>query len=207
MFKINLNNLLTKCKSCMVIASLLVIAVIVIFIIMPAVKDIRQINQDIYNQRVNLEKLYLRGQSLKESREDYETIKGEIKILDDVFYYQGEELKFITSLEKIANEKYIRQIINIQEDKSKKDEEQEEVNYETMRIELNLTGTFPNILEYLNEVQMMDSYFNIDYLKFYTSSGKPFGDSDAFKSLDKKYEKSLASQNITAILSGLTYWK
>ena len=196
---------MAKCKSCLVLGGVIITAVIIIFVILPTIKDIKKINQDIYKERVNLEKLYLRGQSLKKSREDYEKIKEEIKILNDVFYHQGEELKFITSLEQIANQHNIKQVINIKE--VKKENEEPEANYAAMRIELQLTGTFPNIISYLDKVQNMDSYFNIDYLKLYTSTSGQFREVTNFGSESKNYTKSSVSQNISAALSGLTYWK
>lgn len=201
--KINTQIIIQKYKIIIIVLACLITLGIVVFIILPVGKDIKRINEDIYHQRVTLEKLYLRSQSIKQAKEDYEKIKDEIKTLDNVFYSPGQELEFITDLEKIANQQSIKQIINIKET----GDESESLNYQTLKIELNLIGTLSNILNYLDQVQTMNSYFNIDYLKFYNPNARAFSDSTLFETSDINYIKSKTSQNITVIMSGLTYWK
>ncbi len=177
---------------------------IVIFIILPTIRDIKRLNNSIYKQRVALEKLYLRGQSIRKSHRDYNKIKDQIKILDNIFNRRGEELKFITSLEKIAQAQNIEQIIDIKDDNKKN---KQAANYQTMRVELKLIGTFPKIITYLDQIQTMDYYFNIDHLKFYNPHAEPFEQIGNFKIPKKTFKKSDLNPEINAYISGVTYWK
>lgn len=170
-------------------------------IVFPMAKRIKQINEDIYNQRLALEKLYLRGQSIKQSRKDYDQIKDKVNVLDNTFNRLGQELGFITSLEKIAKEQNIKQIINIDSN-----HQTEGGAYEKIQVDIKLTGTFPEILYYLDKIETLDYYFNIDYLNFYYPEAGLFK-ADDFNSENSQLTKSNINPRINAVISGLTYWK
>jgi len=69
-------NLNPKYNKIIVIFIATIIGLLIFFIILfPTLKKIRQMTQDTYNLRIALEKLYLRGQSIRESKENYEKVK------------------------------------------------------------------------------------------------------------------------------------
>lgn len=195
----------SKSKIIIIILSFFITIGIMTGIVLPTAKKIKLVEEDIYNQRMALEKLYLRGQSMRKSRLDYETIKEQIKTLNNVFNQQGEELEFITSLEKIAEKQNVKQVIKIEN--NEKNEKTEIGGCRIIRVEVNLTGTFPNIMAYLAQVQTLDYYFNIDSLNFYVGEARPFEQNGQFPSATKGLKKSTASPSINATLSGLTYWR
>jgi len=174
--------------------------VILFFLILPATKNIRSINDDIYKQREAVEKLYVKAHSIRKSKQDYDSIKDEVKILDNAFYYKGQELEFITDLELLAQKNNISLVINIRNDK-----EEKLGDYYEIRVDLNVNGNYPDILRFLDDVLTLNFYYNLDQLNFSNQKAKTFSDKEA-ESLNPLF-KSLESPIINANISGITYWK
>lgn len=130
---------------------------IIYFIILPTVNEIKRISNDIYLERVDLEKKYQRGQLLRVTIKNFETIKPKKSKLESVFINEGEELKFITSLEKIANDNNLNQEIKVQEKKI----ERQENNYYPLSLAISIRGEFINIMKYLQSLEKLNYYFNI----------------------------------------------
>ncbi|GEM_PF-1409220 len=179
---------------------------IIFLIILPTIKKIKQLTNDTYSQRVALEKLYLRGQSIKKSKQNYEKIKDKVENLETVFNKVGKELDFIKSLEQIAQKQNIQQIIEIKNNKTETEKFENE-NYKEIQVSVNLNGDFNNIINYLEQAQLLDYYFNINYLDFYYSKAKSFKQIKESIDENELYEKSNTFPKINAVFSGLTYWK
>lgn len=129
---------------------------IIYFIILPTMQDIKKISNDVYIERVDLEKKYLRGQLLKKTIEDFERIKPEEDKLNSVFIIEGEELKFITALEKIAIFHSLKQDIRLQPN-----QDPGSGFYYTLPLEIMSRGEFVKILKYLQDLEKLNYYFNI----------------------------------------------
>ena len=87
-----------------VAAVLSVTFIVVYFIILPTIRDIKKISDAVYQERVDLEKKYLRGQLLKKTIQDFEKIKPQQEKLAAAFIKEGEELEFITALERMEGD-------------------------------------------------------------------------------------------------------
>lgn len=196
-----------KYKILIIVVSGLAAILIVFLIVLPMAHQIKQLSEETYDQRVALEKMYERGKNIKESRENFTKIKEEIEFLDNVYNYRGQELKFITSLEKIASEKNVNQVINIMNEEDKNEKNLEKTGLEVMKVDLTLTGDFMSILSYLDQLQQEDYYFNIDFLSLQNINAKNFVDGDLLESQDRTFVKALDSPEIKARVSGTTYWK
>jgi len=144
---------------------LIISTVIVVFIIWPTIKDIRKINQDIYNERVALEKKYLRGQLLRKTLKDFEEIKPNINKITAVFVPENKELEFITSLEKIASKNGVEQEIELQAKNIKT-----EKGIKILPLKLLIKGNFIQVLKYLKELENLNYYFNISVLSINTQN-------------------------------------
>jgi Tfp pilus assembly protein PilO len=140
------------------VSALLILIIILAYIVFPSVKHIDQLSDQIFKERTKLEELYLKGQSLKRSTEEYRKIKNEISELENIFITQEQELNLITQLETLANETNVEQELNIKETK--------EINEEKMFIALNIRGEYANIINYLEQVEALDIYVNFDKVKF-----------------------------------------
>jgi len=147
------------------ITMLLVIAVIVLFIVLPTIREIKRIQQEIHTERVDLERKYARGQLLRETLENFERIKPNKKKLDSIFILEGQELAFITTLEHIAAKNNVSQKISLQAIGS------EFAGAEALPLTLSAQGSFQNVLQYLIDVERLNYYFNVNSLTMTGADG------------------------------------
>ena len=145
------------------------IALIIYFIILPTINDIKKISDAVYAERVELEIKYLRGQLLKKTIEDFEKIRPKKEKLSSVFIREGNELEFITALEKIASFYNLNQDLKLQ---SARDDKDKKNYYYAMPLTVNIQGEFTKTLEYLKSLEQLNYYFNISSLDVTASEQK-----------------------------------
>src|SRR3989338_2026996 len=150
-----------------VAAVLSVTFIVVYFIILPTIRDIKKISDAVYQERVDLEKKYLRGKLLKKTIQDFEKIKPQQEKLAAAFIKEGEELEFITALERVAAANGLSQIIKLQ---PTQDKTLEKKFYSPLPLTLNATGSFLNTLKYLSDLQNLKYYFNVSAITFSNQS-------------------------------------
>lgn len=165
----------------LLILVIITIFLIIFFIIKPGFLEIKNLSQQIENEKKSLEELYSRGETLSKIKNEYKKIEKDISLLDNVFLTEGKELEFITSLEKIAQGQKVRQDVNIGMTKILKE------NYKLIPIQLRLRGNFLDLIKYLRELEKLDFYLNIDSLSITPLPG-----------LEKQIEISLSAN---------TYWR
>jgi len=139
-----------------VIAFLLLLIALVVLIIIPAIKEIKIINAQVYEERLRLEKLYAKGQLKNKVQKNYNSIKDDIVILDNTIMKQGQELEYITAIENIANKAGVD--INISIGETKRTPQQ---RFSELEFTLTLTGKWENILSWIDKVEAMSVYTNI----------------------------------------------
>lgn len=159
------------------------IGLLIYFIILPTIQDIKKISDAVYAERVDLEKKYMRGQLLKKTLEDFEKIKPEKEKLASIFINPGKELEFITALEKIAGRYNLKQNIQLPTISEKIGEK----TYYPLPLEVVINGDFIEILKYLKDLERLNYYFNIASINI---------------SLD---EKNSEKKSVNAILNGKIY--
>lgn len=133
---------------------------ILYFIILPTIRDITEIKNNVLLERIDLEKKWQRGQLLNRAQGDFEKTKAEKGRLVSIFISEGSELEFITSLEQIAENNKITQELTLDpgEDISNK-----KFN-KTSRLSIKAEGSFNDVLRYIDEINKLEYYFNIDML-------------------------------------------
>ncbi|MFH1610764.1 MAG: type 4a pilus biogenesis protein PilO [Patescibacteria group bacterium] len=141
------------------VSTLLVLVIILAYIVLPSIKHINELSNQIFAERTKLEELYLKGQSLKRSTEEYRKIKNEISELENIFINEEQELNLITQLETLASETNVKQELNIKENEKNTDNEK-------MYIALNIRGQYTDIIKYIEEVEALDLYINFDKIRF-----------------------------------------
>jgi Tfp pilus assembly protein PilO len=134
---------------------LLFIFLVVYFIIFPSVRDIKNIRDEIETQRVDLERRYVKGQSLRKLSEKLEKAEEKIHILDQVFIDQEDGLEFITTLEGIAGKNNINQKINLLQTADNNGYSQ------MVPLQIFPQGEFSQILNYLVGLETLNYYINI----------------------------------------------
>ncbi len=151
-----------------IIAAVMVVIVIsgliYYFVILPTINDIKSISSSVYLERLDLEKKYLRGQLLKKTMEDFEKIKPEKKRLSRIFVKKGQELEFITALEKISSNHGLEQSLKLGANQNLTN------TYYPTRLEVSVKGEFIDFLKYLNNLEKFDYYYNIDSITISSDS-------------------------------------
>jgi len=147
-----------------IIASLIGLALVILsllyFIVIPTTREIKIMGNDIEAQRVDLEKKYIKGQSLKQLTENLKKIEPKLELLDKVFVIKNHELEFITTLENQANKNQISQKINLSPPQAT-----ENPGLEKISLQLYAKGEFIKQLKYLMDLESLNYYINIKSLE------------------------------------------
>ncbi len=139
---------------------LIIILILLVFIVIPTIRDIKNMSQEIEEQRLDLEKKYIKGQSLKQLAENLKKIEPELVNLDQIFINQNRELEFITTLEEIAARNNINQKINLGAINPAGSE-----SFKKTTIQLFTSGSFNDQINYLLNLEALNYYVNINSLE------------------------------------------
>jgi len=130
---------------------LAIVSSIAVFVVYPTISQIKDINNETDKIKKYLETKHQNALSVKQSKEKAEMIKETVASYLNYVFYTGEELKLITTLEKVASESNVIQNIK---------------NYklENNKIILNITvgGDYSSIIKYVKEVESVSYFINID---------------------------------------------
>jgi len=134
--------------------------------------DIKKINQEFAEKKLDLAQLDYNARNLDYFISDYDKVKDDIAPLEAVIFGKEETIVFIEKLEKIAVDYSISQSIDLgtqTEEESPKGQKQEEKPaqskssaYEILDFRLELRGSFPNVVKYLQALESLNNYVNIN---------------------------------------------
>ena len=126
--------------------------------------------------------------------------------LNGVFLITGEELGFITDLENVASKNNMKQIIDF--DNSKYEITQD---IKIIPLQLRLNGSLENLISYINSLEKLDYYIEINQIDINTSINKSKRKSSGLTMGNKKEgEGEIEGEEdveLSIKLDGLTYWK
>lgn len=148
-----------------IIFALLLLGVIFL-IILPSAREISSIRKQVLEERVRLEKLYVRGQLQKKVRENYNSIIESADWLDNILLKENQELQYITALESIAEKNGIKLKINVGESVKI-----DALPFSALNLSLDLTGRWPKIVLFLNDLENLPYYTNIKEIVFARQQG------------------------------------
>jgi hypothetical protein len=154
--KIDLKNKMLISSACFV----LVIFSLIYFIVIPTIKDIKSMGDIIEAQKIDLEKKYIKGQSLKQLSENLNKIEPKLTLLEQIFINKNRELEFITSLEAEANKNKVEQKINMGSPQLT-----ENGNFQKTDLQLLTKGDFVSQLKYLADLESLSYYINVKSLE------------------------------------------
>ena len=180
----------------------LIISGLIYFIVVPTVKDIKTRGGAIEEQVIDLEKKYIRGNSLRQLTENLKKIEPRLSSLDQIFINKNRELEFITTLENKANETQISQKINLSPPNTA-----ENIEFQKNSLQLFTNGEFTKQLKYLIKLESLNYYINIKSLEL---SSSPRGGQTAPSIKNSDRETSASEQepsNINLSITADTYWK
>ncbi|MDP3986327.1 MAG: hypothetical protein Q8P77_02775 [Candidatus Veblenbacteria bacterium] len=142
----------------------ILVAAVVALIAWPSITTIKGLANQIYEQRVELEKLYTRGQVLKQTLKEYEEIKPAIPTLNRVYLTRGNELDFITTLETTATSVGVTHDIKLTTSDPKKSTNQ-------LQYQLQTQSDLPSFIRYLAALEALNFYININTIRLSTGAG------------------------------------
>lgn len=167
------------------------IFIIIYFIIIPSVRDIKNIKNEIEIQRTDLERKYLKGQNLRRMSEKLKKAEEKIHILDQVFISQNFGLEFITTLEEVASRNNVTQKINLLSSLDPDDS-----LYKIIPIQLFSQGNFVQQLGYLVNLEILNYYINIKSLELSSNPKKILTSNE-----------EVSQNNVNMLISADTYWQ
>ncbi|MDD5031843.1 MAG: type 4a pilus biogenesis protein PilO [Patescibacteria group bacterium] len=168
----------------------LFIFVIIYFVIFPSVRDIRNIKNEIQEQRLELERKYVKGQSLKKMTEKLKRAEEKIHVLDQVFIKEDAGLEFVTALEEAAGKDGVNQKINLLSLSPVENE-----FYKMVPLQVSSQGGASQQMNYLVDLETLDYYVNIKLLELSSGSrSAPTGDSGS-------------AANVNLFITADTYWR
>jgi len=178
-----------------IIVVIIVMVAVIVFVLTPSIARIQEISKKIYLERADLEARYQRGLSLKKSTSEFNKNQDNFYLLSSAFIQGGEELDFLTLLEKTAKDN------NIELEKKITDPKEAPLyspNFGALTLELNVEGDFINTIQFLKKLEESDIYINFETMTINQLSSNK-------NSL--LLGESLAENNITSNIKGLTFWQ
>lgn len=188
--KFNLKNKITAS----LIGFALLIFSLVYFIVVPTIKDIEGMGKKIEEQRVDLEKKYIKGNSLRRLTENLKTIEPKLSLLDQIFINKNRELEFITTIENEANRSRVNQKINLSSPKATENQE-----FQKNSLQLFTNGGFNEQLQYLINLETLSYYVNVKSLELTPAA-------DEVK-IEVDGQKPAAGKTLNMFINADTYWK
>ncbi len=166
--------------------------VIFIFIIQPTIIDIKAFNDRIQMERVALENKYASRRNIKNIIADLKYASNGITPLEEkIVVKKGQEVSFVSSLEKIAEKNNLAQKIKIvpaPDGNAKTKNLAVEQN-----ISIALSGNYIDVLRYMNDIEKSIVYIIINSIGI-TSGGGDMNDN------------AISTGNIKAYLEGYVYF-
>lgn len=135
---------------------IIVFGALLMLVIVPAFVEIRQIVSAIHREQTELELRYQQGQRTKKIIAEYRKIEPRRDLLNRIFIPSGDELEFITTLERL--QKDYRVEISPTVDPSANDLGPNA----PLPLTVTVRGNYIETLRYLIAVERLSYYFNID---------------------------------------------
>lgn len=172
-----------------ILSTVISIAGIIFFIMLPVIKNIKKVNAEITELKLSMEQNKKNSQPLKETMKKLKKINVKIASFSHLYIPADGELKLITELEKIAGKNDLEQKISLSN-----------TSGETGQLNLNLIGTYPDLLKYLSDLKILDYYININSIALKKSAKK-----QPVKPTNEESDKIIKSSIIEASLSANFY--
>lgn len=160
---------LTPKQKIFVVSALFVglIAAISICIVVPVIKDIRNLNQQIYEQRLSLEKKYVQRFSMRRIIANFREIHDNMSKVLSIFLLPDDEITFITMLEEKADKNGVNlKIYFLPQEKNDYPDGKQKFD-----LTLTVEGDYKNIVGFTNDVEKLDTYVLLNSVSLITKTG------------------------------------
>ena len=158
---INIKKIGLKQKAIMLFVSFTVINCLIVYlVILPTIKTIKNQSDLIVVQKIELEKRMSRVNNMANLSEKLKKVEPKKDTIEQTFINKNRELEFITTLEGIAEKNNVVQKINLE---SVKPGEQ---SYFKTPLNINASGEYNSLLNYIINLETLKYYINIKSLQF-----------------------------------------
>jgi preprotein translocase subunit YajC len=178
------------------------ISLILFYIIIPTVREIKKLNEYIYQEQKDLEVKFQKMGKIKKIRQNFLKIKPYFPQLNNIYLTEDKKIEFFTILEKTAQKHNLKFDLNLLPIESSK----------IIALQFDLEGEYFDFLKYLIDLEKLDYYININKilikdvaLKTQTEDLISFSFLDAYFQKEKNNKKNFGK--IKAILFGEIYQK
>ncbi len=159
---INLNQKIKKESSTTLNISIILLILLLLSTVIftgQTILDILDLNQQIYQKRLELETKYQQGMSLKKTNLEIEQSKERLDKISQIIINTENTLEFINDIEKTAEANNVRHIIKLPDFEKPK-------TPTPITIQITLTGSYVNTLHFIEALQYKPYYINIHRLTF-----------------------------------------
>lgn len=125
-------------------------------VIFPTYRYIRQIDRDIYNLRLTLERKNEQATNYRFAIKQIKKIELTMPPFSDYLFVSGNELELITTLETLASSHGIIQRIN--------SSNLDNITNQRILISLSVSGPYEEVLNYLNHLEHLPYFLNVNHL-------------------------------------------
>lgn len=142
--------------------SIIILTLFVLFIIKPVILKLENLSGTILGKKAELESLTQEKTVLPRQEKELGNLKDELPKILRAIPTQDEVINFIIDLEQIAHKNNITQSINIKEGTAKAEKKEEELKGSVFK--LTLAGSFPDIINYIINLENLEYYAGINSL-------------------------------------------
>ncbi len=154
----------SKKKKLVIISSIsiIILTLLVLFIIKPVILKLENSSGTILGKKAELESLTQKETVLPRQEKELENLKDKLPKILRAIPAQDEVINFIIDLEQIAHKNNVTQSINIKEGTAKAEKEEEGLRESVFK--LTLAGSFPDIINYIINLENLEYYADINSL-------------------------------------------
>lgn len=160
-------------KNQMVTMTLIIIGlsfVIGFLVILPTIKNIRQLQSDINNTQQFLEDQYEKTQRMRRSVHNLNEILSQVEKFKNVSATNGPELEIITQLERLATTYNVSQTLRATLQKNKNTPVMNNLpallkNKDYYTFSFQSEGEYKNLINYLKSIEELPYYFSINSIQ------------------------------------------
>lgn len=187
-------------KHSLILAALFVaIGAIFFLLILPTVRDVRAIQNDLALEQQRLEERYRQGLLLRRLRDDWEKVRADVGMLNTAVLRYDMSIPFITRLESLASEHRVAHRLTLP-----LLEKNERTKNIATPFTLQWDGTWEAILRMLIALEREPYYLPIETI--HATSNRMNTSAFALPSPSLPKKEGEAAQTITMILTGNTIW-
>ncbi len=146
-----------------VIGISVITALLIIFLIIPSMREIGTLKETIAQERDRLSKKLRAGKTLKKALEDYEYIQPSLPSISKLTLKRGEELDFINKIETLAEELSLEMKLDFNTELlSQKNKKETLIN---IPVTIQTEGKFINTLFFIERLEKNETLFLINNVR------------------------------------------